>query len=102
MTHLDERHGSVWVVDGLHYGLRRHQVGNALCRGQVVLRRRRGGRDLLVLKGVEQVLAAVLLVAVLDDGPQGLSPGHLPGKEKVDTGEISRTGGTKFTESFGI
>lgn len=78
-THLDERHGSVGVVDGLHHGLRGYQVGDALRRGQVVLRRHRGGRDLLVLKGVEQVLAAVLLVAVLDDGPQGLSPGHLWG-----------------------
>lgn len=53
-------------------------MGDALRGGQVVLRRRRGGRDLLVFEGVQQVLAAVLLVAVLDDGPQRLSPGHLP------------------------
>lgn len=55
-------------------------MGDALCGGQVVLRRRRGGGDLLVLEGVQQVLAAVLLVAVLDDGPQRLSPGHLRGR----------------------
>lgn len=38
--------------------------------------RGRGLRRLLVLEGVEQVLAPVLLVAVLDDGAQGLGPGH--------------------------
>lgn len=58
-------------------------MGDALRRRQVVLRRRRGGRDLLVLECVEQVLAAVLLVAVLDDGPQGLGPGHLRGRRTI-------------------
>lgn len=45
-------------------------------RGQVVL----GGRcrgDLLVFESVQQILAAVLLVAVLHDGPQRLRPRHL-------------------------
>lgn len=74
--YLDERHCSVGVVDGLHHGLRGHQVSDALCGGQVVLRG--GGRGhLLVLKSVQQILTAVLLVAVLDDGPQRLCPGHL-------------------------
>lgn len=76
-TYLYERHGSVGVVDGLHHRLRGHQVGDALRRGQVVLRRGRGGGDLLVLEGVQQVLTPMLLVAVLDDSPQCLSPGHL-------------------------
>lgn len=40
--------------------------------------RGRGLRGLLVLEGVQQVLAPVLLVAVLHNGPQGLGPGHLP------------------------
>lgn len=35
---------------------------------------------LLVLEGVEQVLTAVLLVAVLHDSPQRLGPRHLPGE----------------------
>lgn len=74
--YLDERHCSVGVVDGLHHGLRGHQVSDALRGGQVVLRG--GGRGhLLVLESVQQILAAVLLVAVLDDGPQRLRPGHL-------------------------
>lgn len=69
-SHLDEGHGAVGVAEGLYHGLGGHQVGDAV--------RGRGLRGLLVLEGVEQVLAPVLLVAVLHDGPQGLGPGHLP------------------------
>lgn len=74
--YLDERHCSVGVVDGLHHGLRGHQVSDAL-RGRQVVLRRCGRSHLLVLESVQQILAAVLLVAVLDDGPQRLRPGHL-------------------------
>ncbi len=51
-------------------------MSDALRGGQVVL----GGvcrGCLLVFKSVEQILAAVLLVAVLNDGPQRLRPRHL-------------------------
>lgn len=73
--HLNERDCSIGVVDGLYHGLRRDEVSDAL-RGQVVLRGCRRGY-LLVFKCVQQVLAAVLLVAVLHDGSQCLRPRHL-------------------------
>lgn len=81
-SHLDEGHGAVGVAEGLYHGLGGHQVGDAV--------RGRGLRGLLVLEGVEQVLAPVLLVAVLHDGPQGLGPGHLPAEGKrVQSGQGS-------------
>lgn len=36
-----------------------------------------GRRDHMIFKSVQQILPAVLLVAVLHDGPQRLRPGHL-------------------------
>lgn len=74
--YLDERDCSVRVVDGLYHGLWRHKVCDALRSGQVVLS---GGccGYLLVFKSVQQILTAVLLVAVLHNGPQRLSPWHL-------------------------
>lgn len=74
--YLDERHCSVRVVDGLYHCLRGHKVGDALCSGQVVLGVGCRGY-LLIFKSVQQILAAVLLVAVLHNGPQRLRPGHL-------------------------
>lgn len=74
--HLDERDGSVGVADGLDDGLRRHEVSYTLGRGQVVL----GSGDrghLLVLESVQQVLSAVLLVAVLHYCSQCLCPRYL-------------------------
>lgn len=77
--YLDERDCSVRVVDGLYHSLRGHKVSDTLRSGQVVLG---GGRGyLMVFKCVQQILAAVLLVAVLNDGPQRLRPRHL-GKHK--------------------
>lgn len=71
-------------------------MGDALRGGQVVLCRRRGRRDLLVLEGVQQVLAAVLFVAVLDDGPQRLRPGHLWGRRT--SAHVNIRGGKKKYE----
>lgn len=51
-------------------------MSDTLRSGQVVL----GGGCrgyLLVFKSIQQILTAVLLVAVLNDGPQRLRPGHL-------------------------
>lgn len=74
--YLDERNCSVRVVDGLYHSLCGHKVSDTLRSGQVVL----GGGCrgyLLIFKSVQQILTAMLLVAVLDDGPQRLRPGHL-------------------------
>lgn len=51
-------------------------MSDTLCSSQVVL----GGGCcgyLVIFKSVQQILAAVLLVAVLNNGPQRLRPGHL-------------------------
>lgn len=53
----------------------RDAVGHSGGRGHM------GWGCLLVLKGVEQVLPAMLLIAVLHNGPQCLGPGHLLGME---------------------
>ena len=55
-------------------------MSDTLRGGEVVLRGVYRGH-LLVFESVQQVLAAVLLVAVFDDGPQRLRPRHL-GKRK--------------------
>lgn len=66
--YLDERHCSVGVVDGLYHSLCGHKVSDTLRSGQVVLG---GGYRgyLLIFKSVQQILTAMLLVAVLNDGP---------------------------------
>lgn len=71
-AHLYERDCSIRITDRLHYGLWRHQVCNAVsgCCGNVLC-------GDLVLKGVEQVLSPMLLIAVFNDSPQGLRPWHL-------------------------
>lgn len=73
--YLDKRDCPVRVVDGLYHSLRGHKVSDTLRSGQVVLG---GGRGyLMVFKSIQQILTAVLLVAVLDDGPQCLRPRYL-------------------------
>ena len=66
-------------------------MSDTLRSGQVVL----GGGCrgyLLVLKCIQQILTAVLLVAVLNDGPQRLRPGHLGTHEcKLKWGVILQT-----------
>lgn len=59
-------------------------MGDTLRSGQVVLR---GGCRgyLLIFKSVQQILAAVLLVAVFNNGPQRLSPGHLGTCSQIHT-----------------
>lgn len=49
-------------------------MSDTLRRGQMVMG---GGRRDLIFESVQQILAAVLLVAVLNDGPQRLRPRHL-------------------------
>lgn len=73
-------------------------MGDALCGGQVVVLRCRRGRRDLVLEGVQQVLAAVLFVAVLDDGPQRLRPGHL--RQRGTSAHDNIRGGEKKTKRF--
>lgn len=78
--YLDERDCSVRVVDGLYHSLRGHEVSDTLRSGQVVLGWGHRGY-LLVFKRIQQILAAVLLVAVLNDGPQRLRPRYLGKRE---------------------
>lgn len=64
--YLDERNCSIRVVDSLNDGLWGHKVSDALCGGY-----------LLVFKSIQQILTAMLLVAVFHNGPQCLCPRHL-------------------------
>lgn len=63
-------------------------MSDTLCCGQVVLG---GGYRcyLCVFKSVQQILTAVLLVAVLNDGPQRLRPRHLGTHKHKLTGRIT-------------
>lgn len=72
-THLYKRDGSIRVTDCLNNCLWRHQVCDAVCGCCSNLLR----YDLLVFKRVEQVLSSMLLVAILNNCPQGLRPWHL-------------------------
>lgn len=68
-AYLDKRHCTVGVVDGLYHSLRGHEVSDSGGGGQVVVVvGGGGGGDLLIFKGVQEVLATVLLVAVFDNG----------------------------------
>ncbi|TNN65192.1 hypothetical protein EYF80_024599 [Liparis tanakae] len=75
--YLDERDGSVGVVDGLDHRLLGHEVSDALRGGHVVMGGGRGGD--VIFKGVQQVLAAVLLRTSLRTLAQGMSSGHHSG-----------------------
>ena len=83
---LNERDGAIRIAEGLDHGLGRYQMRYTVCR--------RGRLCLLILKGIQQVLAPMLLVAVLHNSAEGLSPGDLLGSGgKEADGELrSRQG----------
>lgn len=84
-THLNEGDCPVRITEGLHDSLRWHEMGYAVgSRGL--------GLCLLIFKSIQKVLPPVLLVAVLNDGPQSLGPGNLFPESR--SSEVSRAPGS--------